>query len=212
MSRSSAEPTRPRGLVVALEGLDGVGKTTLAADLAQALGAESLAMPGMPRSVAHGVFLAIGDDPTSRCLFHASCAHALGLKAREFASRGRDVVIDRYWLSSVAYARARGVNVSFDAVEKFIPAPDLTILVTLDEAERCRRLHIRGPTSVDRETMAHGFADRVLAELTRRDRGTPFQSPLLLDGSGLTPSTALSSALAMLGEIRHAPPPAHQES
>ena len=212
MSGQSGEPTGPRGLVVALEGLDGVGKSTLAADMAQALGAESLAMPGMPRSVAHGVFLAIGDDPTSRCLFHASCAHALGLKAREFASRGRDVVIDRYWLSSVAYARARGVNISLDAVEQAIPAPDLTILVTLDEAERCRRLDIRGPTSVDRETMAHGFADRVLAEFTRRDRRTPFQSPLILDGTGRTPGAALSAALAVLGEFRLARPPSHPES
>lgn len=192
--------------MVALEGLDGVGKSTLAADLAQALGAESLAMPGMPRTVAHGVFLAIGDDPTSRCLFHASCAHALGLKAREFASRGSNVVIDRYWLSSVAYARARGVTLSFVSVEQAIPAPDLTILVTLNEDERCRRLHIRGPTSVDRETMVPGFADRVLAELSRRDRGTPFQSPLLLDGSG-PPGATLSAALAMLGELHHVPPP-----
>jgi len=212
VSGQNGELPEPRGLVVALEGLDGVGKSTLAADLAHALGAESLAMPGLPRSVAHGVFLAIGDDPTSRCLFHASCAHALGLKAREFASRGRDVVIDRYWLSSVAYARARGVNISLDAVEHSIPAPDLTILVTLDEAERCRRLEIRGPTSVDRETMADGFADRVLAELTRRDRRTPFQPPLILDGTGCAPGAALSAALAVLGEFRHAPPPSHPES
>lgn len=212
MSWPSGETTGPRGLVVALEGLDGVGKSTLAADLAQALGAESLAMPGMPRSAAHAVFLAIGDDPTSRCLFHASCARALGLRAREFVSRGRDVVIDRYWLSSVAYARARGVTISFEAVERAIPAPDVTILVTLDEAERCRRLDFRGPTSVDRETMADGFADRVLAELSRKDRRTPFQSPLILDGTGRTPGAALSSALALLGEIRHTPPPPQPES
>jgi dTMP kinase len=99
---------QPRtGVFIAFEGLDGVGKTTLVESAASALGAVSFAMPGVPRPVAHAVFTSLGHDATSRCLFHAACARAIGQQARAVTATGRNVVVDRYWLSSIAYARAR---------------------------------------------------------------------------------------------------------
>ncbi len=194
------------GLLIALEGLDGVGKSTLAAALAGALSGDALGMPGLPRSVAHGVFTGLGDDPTSRCLFHAACARALGMRARVLTAGGRHVVIDRYWRSSIAYARARGVTLDLAAVARAIPAPDLSIVVTLDETERQRRLEVRGPTAVDRETMAPGFAEAVSAELNRAVWETEFNLPLHLRMSGRTPDDALAAALALLRERGLIPP------
>ena len=81
----------PLGRFTAVDGLDGVGKSTLAASLARVLGAELLAFPGMPRSSAHAVLTALGPDPTARCLFHAACARALGLRATSATAEGRDV-------------------------------------------------------------------------------------------------------------------------
>lgn len=185
-----------RGLFIALEGLDGVGKSTVATALAASLSAELLGMPGIPRPVAHGVFTALGPDPTARCVFHAACARALGLRAVDLVGQGRSVVLDRYWLSSLAYARARGVGLDVAALEAVIPAPDLTVVLTLGESERHRRLVERGPTEVDRETMFSGFAERVGAEM-RAARG-PFAPTHWLDVSGLGSAAAHAAVYSLV--------------
>jgi hypothetical protein len=71
--------------------------------------------------------------------------------------------MDRYWLSTVTYARARGCEGELSEVAAWVPVPDLTIWLTLDEAERRRRLTHRGMTPEDRETLVPEFAASVLA-------------------------------------------------
>lgn len=186
------------GAFIAFEGLDGVGKSTLVEAAASALGAVSLAMPGVPRPVAHAVFTSLGHDATSRCLFHAACARALGQQARANTATGKHVLVDRYWLSSVAFARARGVSIDLTAVELAIPAPDLTLLLTVDEQERCRRLEARGATAVDRETMDPAFHKAALAEMMRADRQPVFGPSIAVYLSGQTPGEALATVLGVL--------------
>lgn len=197
------------GVFISFEGLDGVGKTTLVESVASALGAVSLAMPGVPRPVAHAVFTSLGHDATSRCLFHAACARAIGQQARAVTATGRNVVVDRYWLSSIAYARARAARIDLTAVELAIPAPDLTLLLTVDEEERCRRLEARGATAVDRETMDRGFRDAALAEMLRTDRNTAFEPAVAVDLSRRTPAEALSTVLNTLRQHGVHPQPEH---
>ena len=194
------KPHSGTGAFIAFEGLDGVGKSTLVQALASALGAVPLAMPGVPRPVAHAVFTSLGHDATSRCLFHAACARALGQKARAITATGRHVLIDRYWLSSIAYARARAVTIDLTAVEQAIPAPDLTLLLTIDESERHRRLEAREMTAVDRETLDSSFREAVFAELLRCGRGTAFEPALPIDLSWETPERALA---IVFDSVRH---------
>lgn len=186
------------GRFIALEGLDGVGKTTLVEAVSVSLGAVSLAMPGVPRAAAHAVFTSPGHDATSRCLFHAACAHAIGQHARAITATGQHVVVDRYWLSAIAYARARHVTLELTEVERGLPAPDLTLLVVVDEADRCRRLEARGATAVDRETMDGVFRGAALAEMMRADRSTGFEAAIPIDLSSLTPTEAHSAVMATL--------------
>lgn len=186
------------GRFIAVEGLDGVGKSTLAASVARLLGAELLAFPGMPRSAAHAVLTALGPDPTARCLFHAACSRALGLRAASLAADGRDVVVDRFWLSSLAYARARGVTLDVSSLEVIIPRPSVTVILTLPEAERHERLLARGPTDVDRETMTAGFAERVLAAMRERGPLDGFAADHWLDVGGLDLARAHAVLLAAI--------------
>lgn len=194
----TAQPHPSTGAFIAFEGLDGVGKTTLVESVAAALGAVPLAMPGVPRPVAHAVFASFGHDATSRALFHAACARAIGQQARAITATGRHVVVDRYWLSSIAYARARAVCIDLTAVELAIPAPNLTLLLMIDEDERCRRLEARGATAVDRESMDRTFRDAAIAEMMRVDRHTNFETPVAVDLSFRTPSDSLSMVLDTL--------------
>lgn len=186
------------GKFIVLEALDGVGKTTLAAGLATSLPAVALAMPGLPRPVMHAVFTGLGSDPTARCLFHAAAARAIGLRARELATGGQHVIVDRYWLSALAYARARGMAADFSAVEAQIPEPDLSVVLTLAEGERQHRLAQRGATDVDRETLSPEFRSAVFTEFARRDRAKAWRPNVTIDTTGLNVAMALTTVVEAL--------------
>jgi hypothetical protein len=85
----------------------------------------------------------------------------------------------------------------------------LTLLLTVDEEERCRRLEARGATAVDRETMDRAFRDAALAEMRRTDRNTAFESAVAVDLSRSTPAEALSTVLNTLRQHGVHPLPEH---
>lgn len=153
---------------IVLEGLDGVGKTTLARALAQSLGGVLLDTPGASlRLLRREILDGLGPHQTARCLFYAATVLVVGTEARRIADAGTPVVVDRYWLSTRAYALARGVTMGFDDIESTVPRTDVTVLLTLDEVERCRRLEVRGPTAADRETMDPRFRTTVITDMRR---------------------------------------------
>ncbi|MEZ4434218.1 MAG: AAA family ATPase [bacterium] len=152
---------------VVLEGLDGVGKSTLTSRLAERLGGAALDTPGMSSPLRAQVLDTLGLHQASRCLFYAATVVSVGARARHLADTGHPAVVDRYWLSTRAYARARGVAAPLGDVEAMVPAPDQTILLLLDEGERQRRLGRRGTTTADRETLNDGFRQVVLDDFRR---------------------------------------------
>ena len=183
------------GRFVVIEGLDGVGKTTLVADLAHHLGGVPMDTPGPElRPLRSRVLDALGPDQLARGLFYAASVFAQGRRARSLADEGRLVVMDRYWASTIAYARARGVSDGLDGLEGVVPRANLTVLLTLDEAERRRRLAGRGDlTPADAETLCDGFRTTVLAELRQRvDR--------IVDVTGATRDGAVERVVDVLGE------------
>ena len=86
-----------------------------------------------------------------------------------------------------------------EALWSTIPAPDVTIVVTLSEAERQERLLARGPTEVDRETMAQGFAARVLNAMRDAALHGPFAPTSWLDVTGLDAAAARAAFIALVG-------------
>lgn len=157
------------GKFIVLEGLDGVGKSTLAHGLARTLDATLMSTPGTEFAILRGeVLSALQDDQLAKALFYAATVSFQGRKAIEKVRHGGTVVMDRYWASTVAYAKARGVTSNLDALTSDFAKPDITVLLTLDEDQRVTRLTQRGTTTEDIETLCPTFRTFVMQELAAR--------------------------------------------
>ena len=186
-------------MFVAVEGLDGVGKTTLVKALAEYHDGEAANTPG---PVLREADASDPSMPLATIKLQGACSTPQAF-SRKGNGRGRSrmgavaVFMDRYWLSTIAYARARGVSVDLSSLEAIIPVPDITVLLVLDEPERLRRLDSRGATDADVETLDNEFRETVLHEMRSRTR--PFgQWPLEVDVTGASEREALRKVLAVL--------------
>jgi dTMP kinase len=129
-------------VLITIEGIDGAGKTTLAAALADRLGATLLREPG-------GVELserirALVKDPALRVepraealLYAAARAQLVAERLWPLLGEGGTVVLDRFVDSSLAYqGAARGLGIdAVRAINDFGTAgltPDVTLLLRLD--------------------------------------------------------------------------------
>lgn len=200
-TRERARPASAPFIV--LEGLDATGKTTVARALAERLGGRALDTPGEAiRSVRPTVHEGLGEDQDSRVLFYLATVLAQGGRARRLTAGGVPVVMDRYWLSSVGYGAARGARVDVTLLAKSVPSPDLTVVLTLDEAERQRRLAARGCTAEDAETLDPAFRETVLQTI-RSDRQPEHLRPTLeLDVTGKTVKEVVEFIAAHVDQVQ----------
>ena len=143
------------GRLVALEGLDGCGKTTQAARLAAALRARGREVV-LTREPTDGPFgrriraLARSGDPLTaaqeRELFTEDRREHVARVIEPALAAGRWVLTDRYFLSTVAYQGARGLDWReiLASSEGEFPVPDVVLLFELPAAEGLARAHARG--------------------------------------------------------------------
>ncbi|MEM7698102.1 MAG: dTMP kinase, partial [Verrucomicrobiota bacterium] len=149
------------GLLVAIEGIDGAGKTSIAALLAQWCG-------------ERGIGCLISKEPTS---------NHWGMKLRESAQSGRlpveeelklleldrrdhiersigpalaeggIVILDRYYWSTAAYQGSRGLDYQkiVADMESFAPIPDLVLFLDVDVDAGLQRIRMRGDQPNDFE-------------------------------------------------------------
>jgi len=154
----------PGGLLIAVEGIDGAGKTSVAALLAQYCG-------------ERGVACVLSKEPTSlkwgRELRRSAQVGRLTLEAeldlfrkdREMHVAGtirpaleqrHVVIIDRYYWSTAAYQGARGAdpdNIIADH-ESFAPRPDAFLLLDVPVEQGLERIRRRGDEPNDFEKAA----------------------------------------------------------
>jgi dTMP kinase len=161
-----------RGLFIALEGGDGVGKSTQRDLLGRWLEDQGFEVvltrePGgtelgryLREALLHGGHV---DPRTEALLFATDRAHHVHSVVRPALERGAMVVTDRYLDSSVAYqgaARELGVtevrDLSLWATEGLLP--DLTVLLDLDPAAASQR-RAGAPDRLERESAE--FHERV---------------------------------------------------
>ncbi len=93
-------------------------------------------------------------DPLAVELFYAATVQAASVEIGEHLSAGRSVVVDRYWLSTVVYARQRRDFAELLEIERRLLPADVTIWLDAPLAIRRRRLAARGLSEADRETLS----------------------------------------------------------
>ena len=161
-----AAPTHPQFIVV--EGLDGSGKSTLAADLALRLGGAATTTPSPElRRIRPAILDGLSGSPVARQAFYlATVAHASD-GIRSSLARGQTVILDRYLLSTMVYAAARGEFLRWPELERDLLPAHLTLFVDVPLAVRRARLQRRGMGAEDRETLDPS-TDRALRDLYLR--------------------------------------------
>jgi dTMP kinase len=173
-------------LFISLEGIDGSGKSTQAALLAEALGDETVSIrePG-GTDAAERIRSLLADpevelDPVAELLlFLAARADLTARVIRPALEAGRDVVCDRFADSSVAYqgaARGLGVGEVISLTDSASDGlwPDLTVLLKVDPETGLGRaeggdrfesegLELQRAVAVAYEELAKIASDRVVA-------------------------------------------------
>lgn len=147
---------RPRGVLVAFDGIDGAGKTTQARILADRLRRAGLDVVESkePTTGEHGMRLResarAGRLPLDEelALFLADRREHIASVIQPALDRGAVVIVDRYYPSTVAYQGARGAD-PIDVLrtnEAFAPQPDVLVLVDVDPAVGVSRVRGRDGT------------------------------------------------------------------
>jgi dTMP kinase len=203
------------GRLVTIEGLDGAGKTTLAAGLVPALAARGveavlLREPGgvelseRVRALVKDPGLRVG-GPAEALLYAAARAQLVEERVRPLLDEGSWVLLDRFVDSSLAYqGAARGLGV--DRVRELNLfatgglVPDRTLLLALDPAAGRARLAARGEAPDRLEAEDAAFFARVAEAYEDLAREEP-QRIRVIDAGRAAPEV-LAAALAALEDLR----------
>ena len=202
------------GRLVTIEGLDGAGKTTLAAGLVSALGARGVeaVLLREPGGVALSERIrALVKDPALRVggaaealLYAAARAQLVEERVRPLLDQGSWVLLDRFVDSSLAYqGAARGLGVDrVRELNRFATGglvPDRTLLLALDPAAGRARLAGRGEEPDRLEAEDAAFFARVAAAYADLAREEP-ERIRVIDAGGAEPEV-LAAALAALDDL-----------
>lgn len=143
----------PGGFLIAIEGIDGAGKTTLAAHLAAQLGhggtrvhltKEPTRGPWGTRLRESAATGRLRPEEEAELLLRDRRDHVEQLIAPALA-RGECVILDRYFPSMVAYQGAAGLDpADLLHANDFAPRPDVLLLLDLSPQEGLARIRARG--------------------------------------------------------------------
>ncbi len=155
-----------RGLLIAFEGLDQSGKQTQAEalrDRVVQLGRECrlLSFPDYATAIGTELSRALHGErdytPDVMQLLYVTNRYERRVELEDLLGRGAVLLCDRYVASSIAYGEAQGLEAGWlGDIQRFLPAPDLTIL-----------LDIAPDTAVRRKAAGRDRYERDLALLSR---------------------------------------------
>jgi dTMP kinase len=200
-----------RGLFVAVDGPDGVGKTTTISILARQLADHDLPVHSTtePSRTPLGDFIRRAQETyrglALACLVAADRYHHVATAIRPRVAAGLLILCDRYVASSLVLQRMDGVDLDFVwQLNRHAPSPDLTVILLAEPAELARRLGDRGTHSrFERQADSAAIQSRLYREAV--DWLAASGSRVLTIDSTATPPeqvarTILASVLALLEE------------
>jgi dTMP kinase len=169
---------RRRGLYIVIEGQDATGKSTqveMLAEYFRELGLEVVTIhePDGDLASTHVLRDLIKSreynlEPQSHVLLFTAARVELWRKlAQPVLDRGGIIIAARNWYSTLVY-QGYGQGVDLDIIRRttrnLLPAryvtPDFTVILTLDDAERDRRLHSRDDETLGRKSDKDTFESR----------------------------------------------------
>ena len=203
-----------RGRLITIEGIDGAGKSTLAAGLVDALAKRGLAAmllrePGGVRT-AERIRELVGDpdatigDRAEALLYAAARAQLVEEALEPLLAAGRLVLLDRFVDSSLAYqgaGRALGVD-AVRAINAFGTGglvPDRTLLLRIDPAVGRARSQERGAPTDRLEQQPDEFFARIAAGYEELARAEPDRIRVI--DADHAPDAVLADALAAIGDL-----------
>lgn len=158
-----------RPTFIVFEGLDGSGKSTCAAQLAEHIGAAFMTTPSPGvRRYRDDLIESLGASQEAKQLFYLATVFAASAEVSALLRGGRSVVLDRYFLSTQAYAAFRGSQLAVDEVQGLLRPADVSFYMDTPLATRVARLHRRGTTAADLETVSAEADGRLREEHLRR--------------------------------------------
>jgi dTMP kinase len=137
----SHQPLKPKGHLIAFEGLDQSGKQTQAERLLEAFRAaghtaEFLTFPAYETAIGTEIDYALHGqreyEPDTLQLLYIANRFEFRPRIQSWLAAGTMVVCDRYLASSIAYGEAQGVDAAWlGDVQQHLPQPSLTLLLDM---------------------------------------------------------------------------------
>jgi len=171
----------PGGLLIAVEGIDGAGKTSVATLLAQWCGERGIGcvISKEPTGLKWGEELRRSAKEGRLTLerelelFLLDRKDHVGRSIGPALEEGNIVILDRYFWSTAAYQGARGADVSeiLEANRAFAPEPDLFLFLDVEVDAGLDRIGKRGDTQNLFETKEALTRARAIFEQLVEDHG-----------------------------------------
>ena len=173
---------------IVIEGVDGTGKSTVTASLAEMLGARAIKTP-LPPMLEQRRYYDEEVSPLARFLFYLNGNIVVSDLVRQLLE-DTDVVCDRYLDSTICFHKAMGVDTSFvDFAKLPILKPDHCFCLQADEPVRISRIATRGMSS---------DTDGKLELLRRADQLLAQYCPNVIDTTYLTAEEVASMIYGMV--------------
>lgn len=184
---------------IAIEGIDGVGKSTAAKNLAKELGFSLIEKPLHFLFDADGTeesYIRIRDEVNkNKNKKFTGWFYGLGNIYLYEKFKGQNIITDRHILSNYCWSGDENTDYIFDAIYKTTGAPDFTFLIYADPKEVEKRLKSRDISDPDLNKVAYiPIAYEKMQSVLKR-----YDMPgILLDTTHLTEKEVVSAMKAEL--------------